>query len=345
MWRPIGQDRIVESLQRSLAAGRIPHAYLFVGPKHVGKMTLTLDLAQALNCASEAKPCGSCEKCRRIRAGNHPDVQTIGLTETREDGDGPARKEISIEQIREMQRTINLNPYEGPYRIIIVDGAEHMSEEASSALLKTLEEPPGSTVLILLANEDQFLLPTILSRCRRYDLHPVPFKVIEQALVDRWSQPLERAELLARLSRGRVGWAVRAIESADMLGDRAEGLSRLIEVTGLGITERFEFAAELASGYGKNRSIVREQLEMWIEWWRDVLLVKNGCRAFVTNIDREAVLEDHAARCDLEQIRAAISVIRSGMRQLEQNANPRLVLDVLMLGIPSIPIEREAKHA
>ena len=337
MWQVIGQTKIINALRRSLADGRLAHAYLFVGPQHVGKMTLAITLAQALNCPSEDKPCGECPSCRRIALGKHSDVQVIGGAETETRRGSSVR--IGIDQIREMQHNVSLKPYEGDQRLIIINGAEHMSEEAANSLLKTLEEPPPSTTIILLAADEGSLLPTIVSRCQRLRLAPQPVPAVKQALVERWGVPSERADLLARLCHGCIGWAISAIHNEEVLAKRSEHLDSLISLSRSDISERFAVAAQLAT---KDKASVREQLELWLTWWQDLLLMKNGCVEFITNMDRREALQEAATEYSLSAISGMLHSIRDTIQQLEQNANPQLALEVLML---NIPLEREASYA
>jgi len=331
----IGQDRALELLRRSLDNGRLAHAYLFTGPPHVGKMTLAVNLAQALNCEKENRPCGECQPCLRTAAGNHPDVQIIGRPSGADAGDGGSKKEIGIAQIRELQHSAALQPYEGKYRAYIIDGAEYLNEESANCLLKTLEEPPPTVLFILLAVQENRLLPTIVSRCQRVELFPLPASVIEKALVAHWQAAPEKARLLSRLCRGGIGWAVSALRDESLLEARSQNLDRLLELTGASLQQRFSFAASLAAQYGKNRNAVEETLNLWLEWWRDVLLVREDCSQFVTNIDREAGLRSYAECYDLIDIRGFMEAVRAALQQLEQNANSRLVLEVLMLNIPA----------
>lgn len=340
MWNVIGQDRAVNSLKRSLEAGRLFHAYLLVGPEHVGKMTLATNLAQALNCASSDAPCGECHTCRRIASGNYPDFQVI-RTGT---GNGSLQKhkEISIEQVREVQHMVSLKPYEGNYRVIIIEGAEYMSEGAANCFLKTLEEPPPSTIFVLLAVDASSLLPTIISRCQRIDLERMPLHIARQALIEEKGISQERAELLARLSGGCVGWALSAAEDENILDERAQMMERLISVADSDISERFAFASELASEFGNDRASVRTKLALWLTWWRDMLLAKSECTEFITNIDREDELGQQAERYEARVIHNMIKSIRETMQRLDQNANPRLALEVLML---QLPLGRGASYA
>jgi DNA polymerase III subunit delta' len=342
MWQVIGQDKVVNSLKHSLAEGHLAHAYVFVGPEHVGKMTLAINLAQALNCTSAQKPCGECNSCRRIASGNHPDVRVIKRGEASESEESPKGRDIRIDQIREVLHSVNLKPYEGKWRVIVVDGAEFMNDEAANALLKTLEEPPDSTIFVLVAADEGSLLSTILSRCQKMELPLLPIQTIRQPLVEQWKLSPERSDLIARLSHGAIGWAISAARDENLVEERSLNLARFISLADSDITGRFELANEMATLFGKNRSLVRSRLELWLTWWRDLLLVKNGCAEFITNMDRNDILQQQAGRYSLNSICGMIRSIQETMRQLEQNANPRLALEVLML---SINVEREKSYA
>ncbi len=340
MWNVIGQDKAVNSLKRSLEAGRLFHAYLFIGPEHVGKMTLATTLAQALNCMAEDAPCGECSACRRIASGNHPDLQVI-RTEAA-NGSSQQQKEISIEQVREVLHMVNLRPYEDNYRVIIIEGAEYMSEGAANCSLKTLEEPPPFTIFILLALDVNSLLPTMISRCQRIGLERMPFRIAREALIEGKGLSPERAELLARLSGGCIGWAISAAQDENILDERSQVMERLISVARSDIGDRFAFASELAGEFGNDRASVRTKLALWLTWWRDLLLAKSECTEFITNIDRKEELGEQARRYETWVIHNMIKSIRETMQRLDGNANPRLALEVLML---QLPFEREASHA
>jgi DNA polymerase-3 subunit delta' len=335
MWQVIGQTRAIELLRRSLDSERLSHAYLFVGQPHVGKTTLAINLAQALNCEQETRPCGQCRSCLRIAAGNHPDVQLIGRMANADPGEAGTKKEISITQIKELQRSAGLQPYEGRHRVFIIDGAEYLNEESANCLLKTLEEPPPRVLFILLTVNDNRLLPTIVSRCQRVELFPLPASVIEQALMEQWQVVPEKARVLSRLCRGSIGWAVSASRDESLVQERSQRLDELLSLNDAGLDQRFAFAARLAAQFGKSRDSVEEVLELWLEWWRDVILIKEGCVQFITNIDRETALHSHAECYSLVGIRGFMQAIQEAMVQLGQNANPRLVVEVLMLSIPN----------
>ena len=334
MWQVIGQSRAVSLLQRSLEREALAHAYLFVGPPHVGKMTLALNLAQALNCEAAEPPCGMCDSCQKIASVKHADVQVIGLTSNGDSAEAKPRTEIGIDQIREMQHSSSLPPFEGKYKVFIIDRAELLSIEAANCLLKTLEEPVGKVIFILLAINEGLLPATVVSRCQRLELPPIAASEVEAALNSRWGIEPGKARLLAKLCHGCQGWAISAALDDSLLQQRAERLNRLLDIINADYEERFTYAAELATQFGQSRGVVQGILDLWVDWWRDLLLVKAGCSDAATNVDQLATLLEMVRGYTLAQIKAVINSIQSAGEQLKQNANPRLVLEVLMLSIP-----------
>ena len=207
-WEMVGHEWAVTLLRRGLASGRVSHAYLFCGLPQVGKTRLALKLAQAPNCTQPDPPCGQCDSCKKIWEGTHTDVRLVA-------GEG-AGGSIKIGQIRDLQREAVLRPYEGRRRVFVLERIDLASIEAANSLLKTLEEPPGHVVLALTAVHAEALPATVVSRCQRLDLRPVAQATLEAALAGRGVPP-EKARLLARLSGGRVGWALEASRDEALL--------------------------------------------------------------------------------------------------------------------------------
>ncbi len=333
MWQVVGQTRAVSLLQRSLEREAVAHAYLLIGPAHVGKMTLALNLAMALNCEASEPPCGVCDSCQKIALAKHADVQIIGLTRDGNSAEKP-QVEISIDQIRQMQHSASLPPFEGRYKVFIIDGAELLSHEAANCLLKTLEEPVGKVIFILLTTNERLLPATVISRCQRLELPPLAATEVEATLNSHWGVEPPRAKLLARLCHGCLGWALSAAHNGGLLEQRAQRMDRLLNVIEADCEERFAYATQLAAQFSQNRGLVQEILDLWLDYWRDLLLIKAGCGDTITNADMLATLVDQARGYSLVQIKSFINSLQAAEEQLRQNANPRLVLEVLMLNIP-----------
>ena len=206
-WLTVGHEKAINTLRRGHREGRLSHAYLILGPPQVGKMTLALDLARMVNCLQEDSPCGDCTQCLRITKGLHPDVQIIALNAE----EGSNRVSISIDAIREMQREASLQPFEGRYRVFIVDGTELLWDAAANSMLKTLEEPPPQVIIVLLSSDGDALLPTIRSRCQTIELRPLSADVVARELSARFESSPADVEEVARLCAGRIGWAIQAM--------------------------------------------------------------------------------------------------------------------------------------
>ena len=333
MWRTIGHDKALKALQRSLQEGRLSHAYLLMGPAYVGKMTLALDLAAAVNCEREETPCGECVQCRRIANGLHADVRIIGV-KSEPAVDARERVAIGIGQVRELQREASLKPYEGSYRVFIFDGAEHLSEEAANSLLKTLEEPPDQVILVLLASNPDALLPTIVSRCHHIGLRPLPVSLVAQELEARFDSSGDEAKEIARLSGGRIGWAFQAAAEPDILRRRAERLSAFEEAVKGSLETRFRYASQVASAFGAGREAARQEIALWLGWWRDVLVIKVGVPDLVINLSRVDALGAAGETLSSFQIAGAVDALQDTADYLEKNVNLRLAVEDLMLVLP-----------
>jgi DNA polymerase-3 subunit delta' len=334
MWQVYGQDHILRHMEASLKQGRAAHAYLLVGPPHVGKMTLALNLAQGVNCMEgPGEPCGDCVQCTRIARGHHADLRIVGLGRS-EEGE-PARTVIGIGDVREVLRQVNLKPYEGACTVIIFDRAELMSEDAANALLKTLEEPPPQVLILLLSADAEGILPTVRSRCRRLVLLPVPKAKMVETLVREHHASPEEAERLSRLARGCPGWAITALAEGEEVLDRREAeMDRLTETCASGLNARFNYAGEIATLFSRDRDSAKQQLFLWLRWWRDLLLVKEGGEEYVLNIDRQAELRLQAAQLTSVQIVRFVKRLLETLEALDRNARARLALEMLMLDLP-----------
>lgn len=346
-WNLVGNARAVAAVARSLASESPPHAYLFTGPDRVGKATLAVRLAQALNCDRtvgaqglgplrpdenrDVSPCLECTPCTRIQSGLHADVQTVtvGLNE-----DGEQRTAIAVDQVRDVERGIALNPYEGRSRVIIIDPADLLTDEAQNAFLKTLEEPPPHVVLILVASREERLLPTVHSRCRRVEFRLVPAPDIEAALAAEKVAPAQ-ATLLARLALGRPGWALEMARDPAAFERRREVLGAARALAAMPLHQRMSFAEKLLEGFRSSRDETYVHLAEWAGWWRDVMLVQSGAEEGVANADMLDDLREDAARYRVADVVAFVRAVLAAIEHLRANVQPRPALELLVLEAPS----------
>jgi DNA polymerase-3 subunit delta' len=344
-WTVIGQDHAINVLKRALEGDALPHAWLFAGSRYVGKTLTALQFAQALNCTGagdDPPPCGRCRQCERVASGTHPDVEIVTLggpcDEEKHNYDHAKddSRDIRICQVRRLERVISRAPYEGRYRVMIIDPADAMRDVTQNALLKTLEEPPPRVVIILIAEHEDGLLDTIRSRARRLAFTGAGRHVIERYLRTHRDVEPERAAALARLSGGRVGWAVLALHDEKMMEQRERALASAEALAGASLTERFAFAGEVGGKYTRDRAAVHLTLELWQEWWRDVLLIAAGREEQAVHRDRLDRLHALAAQCDVGAAARGLRAITDARQHLEENASPVLALETMMLALPQL---------
>lgn len=338
-WGIIGHEWAIEFLRRSIAGGRVAHAYLLSGPAGVGKALLALRLAQALNCAAGGPdPCLACRACKRIERGNYPDVRVSGMAAQAiglKPDEAARQKDLKIDTVREWQSDISLRPYEGRRRVLILHDAEKLGDAAANAMLKTLEEPPPYATLVLVANGDGGLLPTIVSRCQPLKLRPVPHMQIAAALRERYGLDETEADLLAAWSAGRAGWALRMADAPEELAARRSQLDMLVALASQPRGAGFQWAEERAREYrGGDQAAVFAALDLWQSWWRDVMLSAAGCSDLVAHVDRRDELARAAARYPLADIHAFLARLAVAAQQLRENVNPQLALENVVLHLP-----------
>lgn len=324
MWTVIGHDREVSALSRALASGSLTHAVLLTGPAGTGKTHLALELAKALNCTGDDPPCGMCKDCRQIAAISHPDVTVI----ERLDG----KDSIAIQQVRELRDAASLRPFQGKKKVYIIAGAEALTPQAADALLKTLEEPQPQVVLILTATDLESLPATVASRCRLLRLHQAPTADLEVALEKR-GLSLDDARRLSRLAQGNVGWALRAAEQPKLSAQHQGMVTQLVAAPDLPLDERLQLA-ELVTAERKDRSTIRRNLEILLLLGRDLMLLSQGGEPKLVGPEEREILAGQAGRWTPSQIHTYLQQIRLAMRRIDQNVDPRLAVEALLVGLP-----------
>lgn len=328
-WGMIGHEWAVDYLRKGLLHKRTRHAYLITGMESLGKSTLALRFAMALNCTHDdtaARPCGECRSCKLTLSGNHPDMLYSQLDEN--------TGALKIEEIRSVMAKLALKPYEARYRVAIFRDFDHAQPRAQDALLKTLEEPPPTAVLILLANDSDALMPTITSRCQTVRLRPVSGETIRHGLITLRELAEADAVALAALSAGRPGWALAALAQEDALAKRQAALDLLDQIVRHNRAGRFE----QAEGLSKDRLALIPLLELWLSYWRDGLLLALDSQIKPANGDRQTQLQqllyDSSAADLLKALRATQTLLTQLNRAI--NVNLRLALEVLFLNYPGL---------
>jgi DNA polymerase-3 subunit delta' len=334
----IGHDAALSVLGRALTTERPPHAWLFTGPEGIGKLATAVEFAAALNCTSAGeKPCGECQACRSTLSGNHPDVEIVapgGMCDEAEHRDHADSRDLRICQVRRLERVLSLSPYAGGRRVAILDAADTLRAEAANAFLKTLEEPPAGAVIILLAEREERLPDTVLSRCQKLPFRPIDRATIVEALIERGATP-DGAVAIAAAARGRIGWAFRAFEDPGLLEERESMLDEAVRLAHAGRFERFGWAREAENRVPGVRERYLRELGVWESWWRDVLLFGAGGGEGAENSDREPQLREEGRLYSAGEIVTFLRALAQTREYLQENVDPQLALENLILDLPS----------
>lgn len=309
----LGQDKAKKMIRRSLAAQRIPHAYIFKGPEGVGKRLFARGLAAAVNCRSkdQIEACGDCISCKKFKSMNHPDYQVIR----------PEKGVIKIDQIRKLSKDLSYAPFESTMRVIVLEDVHTMRREAANSLLKTLEEPPPNNLLILTADSSREILPTLTSRCQ-----VVPFMslslnhtsdILVQQGIDR-----ETALLFARLSEGSPGISL-LLHKKDMVGLLEEVVVTVSDPV-LEPDKDVSVLLMLAEKMAALKEDLVTLLGLLKLWLRDMLM-GDGEVGFVGQKDRSQ-LKSWSSK----ELFAKLQAIEQAEKELARNCNKNLVCEVLL---------------
>ena len=328
------QPAALSTLRNALAAERLAHAYLFVGPSGVGKKRTALALAQALLCPEQAGTgCESCATCRAVANGAHPDLSLVAPQ--------AGKTTLGIDQVRELQHFLSLQSARGNRKIGVIEDAQVLTPQAQSSLLKIVEEPPGSTLLVLLSVSAASLSRPLLSRCQQVRFAALPPATVEQLLVQQHAlPPPAEAHVLALYSRGSIGRAL-SLDALVFTEERRHLLDALEQLEGAPFGRVSELAEWLVADRRKKsrtktnrpeRSAGGDRLELILSWYEErlryVLLGQDGVIRYA---DCLPALARAAQGLGVEEALRQLSLVYATIRALERNANPRLAVEDMLL--------------
>ena len=316
----IGHEKIISYFQNAAAADKVSHAYILNGPDKSGKMLLAESFAAALQCEKgEATACGECRSCRQAEGKNQPDI--IYVTHEKPNT-------LSVEDIRrQLNDDIVLKPYGSRYKVYIIDEAEKMNVQAQNALLKTIEEPPAYAVILLLTDNADGFLPTILSRCVRLDLQAVPDAKIRRFLMENKQVPSYQADICAAFAQGNVGKAVRLASSEQFNEIKNSAMQLLKRVNEIDLYEMSQAVKQIS----EYKLEVNDYLDLMLIWYRDVLLFK--ATADVNRLvfrDEVYSIKKAARHSSYNGIEQVIKALEKAKKRLQANVNFELVMELLL---------------
>jgi DNA polymerase-3 subunit delta' len=300
-----GQDKAIERLRGEINSGHLAAAYLFSGPEGVGKNLAAKNFASALNCL-EAKGdcCDCCVSCRKIRQGTHPDVHII---------DNGACEEIKIDEIRQLEQEINLRPYEGKFKVFIINNAHNLNPVSGNAFLKTLEEPPKNSLIILVSDKPARLLKTIISRCRIVKFNSLERRELFGILQKDYDFDDNTLHYLAYFCEGRIGNALK-FKDRDILQKKNMIIDGFI-------------SSPIESRGAADRDRLRDEFQILAGWFRDVYLMKAGLpEEELINLDRRDTLFNLMKQYSFAELDEIFNSISQSLLYLDQNINLKLLL-------------------
>jgi len=325
----IGHQKQWEFLKKSVELGKIPHGILFSGSSEIGKRTLAIEFIKLLNCSAEnlpaqktEKPCQICRSCKDIQKNSYPDLVLVEPVFP--------KKEIEISQIRKLIWKLSLRSYDSVFKAAIIDKAHLMNQEAQSCFLKLLEEPRGKTILILITEYPETLLPTIISRVQKLRFFSVPEPEIEKYLLSQ-NIAKEKAHKLALFSFGKPGRTIEFINKSQKLEEQKKIISDLIKLGGSELNFRFQYAKDFFSKEAEESNILGDILETWLSYFRNIFIdkIKNEGKPANQNYSLNPF-----GRYSLDKLSRIINLIQSTSFLLRTtNINNKLAFEILLMEI------------
>lgn len=334
-WELIGHDWAARILQKHIQTNNVRHAYLISGSPGIGRRSLALQFAQAVNCLQPPQPgfsCGVCRVCRQTADMQQPDLSILQVE--------AGKQEIRIEQVRELQRNLHLSPYEAKYRIALLLNFQYANANAQNSLLKTLEEAPAKVILLITADAPENLFATITSRCEILRLRTIPVDEMVPAIINKWQVEESYAQELAHLSGGRFGLAKQFIDHPELVEQLHNWVTESYELLSQNRVTRFAYVDKISEKRrkGETTDLIQQLLQTWLLLWRDILLIKSSTQMPLTYIQYKNWSRQVAQTITMEEIRQLISRLEVGLIQLESNVNNRLLLENIMLEWPTVKI-------
>ena len=339
VWPLVGNDQVVDFLVKSLANRNLSGSYIFLGPSDLGKTTVAKFFIKSLLCSQEPEsaPCDTCQSCRQMeQIGGEDDLSAVHSDYhllRRE----PDKKNISIEQVREFNKILNMSSFLNSYKTGIIKDAESLSLEASNALLKTLEEPKKKVVIILIASNLENIPQTIVSRSQTLNFYPVNKDHIYDHLLNNFHTSRSVAKNLAHLSLGRPALAVKLLEDKELLKEYQDKAGIFLDVlddhySDSGVNDLGNFLGEEAGGReGVKRAL--NIIEVWRGVARDIVLMSSQNKDLIQYEIWQEKLERVYKKFDHKKSLRLIGLLQKGERQVKNNVNPRLVLENILFNI------------
>lgn len=319
----VGHKNIIDYIRSAVQEDKVSHAYILNGEKGAGKKMLANLFATTLLCEKAGPdPCNECHSCRQAESGNHPDI--IKVTHEKPNT-------ISVDDIREqVNNTILIKPYQGPYKIYIIPQADMMSVQAQNALLKTIEEPPEYAVIMLLTENADTLLPTIASRCVMLKLRNIKDTLIKKYLMETMEVPDYKADMCTAFAQGNMGRAILLANSEYFNEVREEAVQLLKYIQEMELSEIIEAVKRITS----YKLEINDYLDIIMVWYRDVLLYKaTKDMDKVVFKDQIKYIKEQARKSSYEGVELILNSLEKAKTRLKANVNFELAMELLFLTI------------